>query len=188
MRRMLSMVASGCLLLAGSALAGQVENPQYTQWAKFKPGTSTTIATSSDAGGQSSKMETKTTLKEVTPDKVVIESAMSMEAGGQKMDMPAQSQEIKKMMDEAPATPSAPNAPAESPKPQTKESEETVSIAGGSYKCKVTESTVDVGGSKTVSKTWTSDEVPGSLVKMEATSDGPVKSTTKMELKAFDKK
>src|SRR5438552_17613143 len=63
MRRVMTFCA--LMLFCGSVRAGQVENPQYKDWAKYKAGTSTTIATTSDAGGQTSKMETKTTLKEV---------------------------------------------------------------------------------------------------------------------------
>ena len=188
MRRMNLLLSIGCgMVMCASVHAGQVENPQYKEWAKYKPGTSMTMSTTSDAGGQSSKMETKTTIKEVTDDHVTLETAMSMDAGGQKMDMPAQSTEIKKMMEEMPATPNA-QAPADAPKPDTKTSEESVTVGAGTFKTKLTESTMEAAGNKTVSKTWTSDDVPGGMVKMEATTDGPMKSTTKMELKALDKK
>jgi hypothetical protein len=189
MRRMALMVASVCCLMfvAASVRAGQIENPQYKEWAKYKPGTSMTMATTSDAGGQTSNMETKTTLKEVTDDKVVLDISMSMDAGGTKMNMPAQTSEIKKMID-APAADATAAAAANAPKPDTKTSDESVTVGAGTFKAKVTEATMDAGGSKTTSKTWMSDDVPGGMVKMEATTDGPMKSTTKMELKAFDKK
>jgi hypothetical protein len=177
------------MFACGSLYAGQIENPMYTQWAKFKPGTSVTLATESNTAGQTSKMETKTTLKDLTDDKLTLETAMSMDAGGQKMDMPAQTMEVKKMIDDpAAAAGAAGQAQANMPKPDTKTSDESVTVAAGTFKTKLTEATMDVGGNKTVSKTWTSDEVPGGVVKMEATSDGQMKSTTKMELKAFDKK
>ena len=112
---------------------------------------------------------------------------MSMEAAGQKMDMPAQKMEIPKAVPAAP--PADPNAPKmDAPKADTKTSEESVTVAAGTFKTKLTESTMDVAGSKTTSKVWTSDDVPGGMVKMEATTDGAMKSTTKSELKAFDKK
>lgn len=188
MRRMALMFISVCCLMfvTTSVCAEQIENPQYKEWAKYKPGTSTTMATTSDAGGQTSSMETKTTLKEVTDDKIVLDISMSMDAGGQKMNMPAQTTEIKKMID-APAAADA-TAAANAPKPDTKTSDESVTVGAGTFKAKVTEATMDAGGSKTTSKTWMSDDVPGGMVKMEASTDGPMKSTTKMELKAFDKK
>jgi hypothetical protein len=177
----------GLALICSTVRAGQVENPAYKEWAKYKPGTSITIATTSDAGGQTSKVETKTTLKEVSDDKVVLETAMSMDAGGQKMDMPAQTTEVKKMMDEMPAMPNAQTQTADA-KANTKTTDESVTTAAGTFKAKCTEATMEANGSKTTSKTWTSDEVPGGMVKMEATTDGPMKSTTKSELKAFEKK
>src|SRR5438046_402371 len=111
MRRMAILLASCSIGLICSAVRAE-DNPAYTTWAKYKPGTSVTIAMSSDMAGQTSKSETKSTLAEVTPDKVVIEVATSMEAGGQKMDMPAQKMDIPKKMEIAPATPDATPAPA----------------------------------------------------------------------------
>jgi len=187
MRRM-AMLLSACGMMFVCAAVRAEDNPAYTQWAKFKPGTSTTITMSSDAGGQTSKTETKSTLAEVTADKVVVEVAMSMEAAGQKMDMPAQKMDIPKKMDAQPAaTPDAKPDP-NTPKADTKTSDESCTVPAGTFKCKCVQSTMDVGGNKTVSKVWTSDEVPGGMVKMEATTDGPMKSVTKSELKAFDKK
>ena len=188
MRRM-AMLLSACGLMAVCASVRAEDNPMYTQWAKFKPGTSTTIVTSSEAAGQTSKTETKTTLSEVTPDKVVIETAMSMEAGGQKMDMPAQKTEIPKKMETPPATPNAtPAAQPDMPKPVSKTSDASVTVPAGTFKGKLTESTMEMAGSKTTSKVWTSDDVPGGMVKMESVTDGAMKATAKSELKAFDKK
>jgi hypothetical protein len=187
MRKMIALFSAACCTMLVASV-GAEDNPGYTSWAKFKPGTSTTMTMTSDAGGQSSKTETKTTLTEVKPDKVVLSVVMSMEAGGQKMDMPAQSMEIPKTIETPKAPDGATAAATDAAKANSKTSEETVKVGGGEYKAKVTESTVEAGGSKTVSKVWMSDEVPGGMIKMEATTDGPMKSVTKSELKAFDKK
>ena len=42
--------------------------------------------------------------------------------------------------------------------------------------------TTEQNGMKTTSKTWTSDDVPGSVVKIESESSGSMTSTTKMAL------
>ena len=170
------------------ATARAEDNPAYTQWAKYKPGTSTTIAMTSDAGGQTSKMETKSTLAEVTPDKVVIDVVTSMVAAGQKMDMPAQKMEIKKVMDPTPPMDPETQKQVDAAKANSKTSDESVTVAAGTFKTKCTETTADMNGMKTTSKVWTSDEVPGGMIKMEATTDGAMKSKTTSELKAFDKK
>jgi hypothetical protein len=188
MRRMIATFLSVCALMLVCASVRAEDNPGYTQWAKYKPGTCTTVAMTSDAGGQSSKMETKSTLAEVTPDKVVIDVVTSMEAGGQKMDMPAQKMEIKKAMDATPAPDAETQKQIDAAKANSKTSDETVTVAGGTFKAKLTESSMEANGMKTTSKVWTSDEVPGGMVKMEATTDGAMKSTTKSELKSFDKK
>jgi len=184
------LAAVSCLMLAcASVRAEQQENPAYKSWAKYKPGTSTTMVTSSDAGGQVSKTQTKSTLAEVAADKVVVDVVMSMEAAGQKMDMPAQKMEVPKMIEVPKAAPDAPVAgqPA-MPKADTKTSDADVTVGAGTFKAKLTESTMDIAGSKTSSKVWMSDDVPGGMVKMEATTDGAMKSKTTQELTAFDKK
>jgi hypothetical protein len=188
MRRLIPFLAVCCMMICSSVLAEQIENPAYTSWAKYKPGTSTTMAMSSDMGGQASKMETKTTLKEVAADKLVIEMATSMEAAGQKMDMPAQKVDVPKMIDKPAAAAGTPPADQKDPKVDAKTSEETVTVGAGTFKAKVSQATMEQGGNKTVTKTWMSDDVPGGMVKMESTTEGPMKSTSKGELKAFDKK
>jgi len=182
------MFVSVCFVLMICAAARAEDNPAYAQWAKFKPGTSTTITMNSEAAGQTSKMETKATLVEVTPEKVVVESVTSMEAGGQKMDMPAQKMEIKKAMDPAPAVDAETQKQIDAAKASAKTTDESVTVAGGTFKAKCTETTTEANGMKSVSKVWTSDEVPGGMVKMEATTSGAMASTTKGELKTFDKK
>ena len=188
MHRILAMFVSVCFVMMVCATARAEDNPAYAQWAKFKPGTSTTVSMTSEAAGQTSKMETKSTLAEVTPDKVVIDVVTSMEAGGQKMDMPAQKQEIKKAMDPSPAVDAETQKQIDAAKASAKTTDESVTVAAGTFKAKCTESTTEANGMKSVSKVWTSDEVPGGMVKMEATTSGAVASTTKGELKAFDKK
>src|SRR4051812_35574794 len=103
MRRMIALLSAACCTMLVASVRAD-DNPGYTSWARFKPGTSTTMTMTSDAGGQTSKTETKTTLTEIKPDKIVLSVVMSMEAGGQKMDMPAQSMDVPKTI-EMPKTP-----------------------------------------------------------------------------------
>jgi hypothetical protein len=63
-----------------------------------------------------------------------------------------------------------------------KEGTDKVEVGGKSYNTKTTETTTDMNGTKTVSKTWMSDEVPGGLVKMESTSSGAMDSKMTMTL------
>ena len=45
---------------------------------------------------------------------------------------------------------------------------ETIEVSGKKYKCKVYEFEGEQEGQKTSGKTWTSDEIPGLLAKMES--------------------
>jgi len=157
------------------ARAEMIDNPTYKAWAAQKVGTSVKMRMLSEAAGNKTKMETTTTLTELTPDKAVVEAKTTMEVSGQKMDLPAQKQEIPAKIDNA-------GKGTTGPKPDVKESEETVDVGGKSYKCKVTESTSEAGGNKTTAKVWMCPEVPGGMVKMVSNTDGQIKSTTTMEL------
>jgi hypothetical protein len=180
-----ALLTAAMVLTAGSFCfaAEQVDNPSYKSWAKFKAGTTVTLKTESDMAGQKSDMETTTTLVEINPDKAVIETKMSMNAGGQQMDMPAQKTDVPAKLDKTPEV--KPEDPKD--KPEVKESSEEVSIPGGKkVKAKVTETKMTANGMNTVSKVWTSEEVPGGVIKMETTMDGAMKGTTKMELTACE--
>jgi hypothetical protein len=191
MRRLAMILAGACFALMATGAVRAEDNPSYTSWAKCKPGTSTTMLTNSDMGGQSSKTETKSTLVEVTPEKCVIEIVNHIEAAGQTMDTPAQKVDIPKAMATAQANAEAvahaTGGKAEA-KAEAKSTQEEVTVPAGKFKARVTENTIEVAGTKTISKVWMSDEVPGGMVKMEATTDGAMKSTSKGELVKIEKK
>ncbi|HET6251791.1 MAG TPA: hypothetical protein VFE47_29165 [Tepidisphaeraceae bacterium] len=177
----------GALALVLSAGMAQAANsPVYDSWAKLKPGSSVTVHTVSEAAGQKSEMEMTYVLDEVQAEKVVIEVKTSMLAPA-KMELPARKQDIPRGTAATPTTPAAPSAPA-TPTPNVKQSEESVTIAGKAFKCKVTEATNDQSGMKTASKTWTCPEMPNMLVKMEASTTGTVASKATMQVTKVDLK
>src|SRR5688572_485774 len=159
-----------------------VENPQYASWAKHKPGTTITMKMSQAMGGQNRDMELKQTLKEVTPNEVTLELQMS--AMGQ--SMPAQPLKIKSKVSpqEAKYGQLPPGAKAD-----IKElGNESVTVGGQTYDCKVSEVTGEAEGTKSSGKLWRSDAVPGEVVKMEMTSEGAMGGTMTMELVSVEKK
>ena len=191
MRRMFALsvgAVAALMFVCGTARAEKKENPMYTMWAKFKPGSSATISAVSDMAGQTTKSETKTTLKSVSDDKVVLEMATSMDMGGNKMEMPPQSMDIPKMVDVPADAKPTPTDPGKDVKTDAKTAEESVTVKAGTFKAKMTETKMDQGGSKMTSKAWTSDEVPGGVVKMEVVGEGEMKMTVKSELSAMEKK
>jgi hypothetical protein len=159
-----------------------VDNPQYASWAKHKPGTSVTMKMSQEMGGQSRDMELKQTLKEVKPDEVTVE--LQMTAMGQSMPPTPLKIKSKVPPDEAKYGQLPPGAKAD-----IKEmGNESVTVAGQTYNCKVSEVTGEAEGMKSAGKLWRSDEVPGEVVKMEMNTEGANAGTMKMELVSVEKK
>jgi hypothetical protein len=180
---MLSQIlVAACVVACGSvAFAEQIDNPAYTAWAKFKPGTSVTTKTEtvSKMGGTENKMEMTTTTKlvDLKPDEATIEMTTQMKMGG--ADMPASTTPPQKI----PAKIDKPaDAGGTAPKVDKKEGTDKVEVGGKTYNTKTVETTTDANGMKTTAKVWQSDEVPGGMVKMESTTTGAMESTSKMTL------
>lgn len=154
-----------------------IDNPAYTNWAKFKPGTLVKYSMEVNAMGNASSTETTQTLKNVAADKVTVEMKSSMVVAGNKMDMPPTLQEIPAKI-KKPDTSAV--QPADAPKTET--STEDVQAAGKTYSCKKTTVSSDQNGMTTKATTWTCDDVPSGVVKLEAETSGSMTSSTKMVL------
>lgn len=163
--------------LAAMATAEQIDNPQYTQWAKFKVGAYVTMKSTTDMGEFKTENEMTTKLISLTPEKAVIEMTGFSIAMGNKVEMPPQTTEIPAKMDK-PELPAGLDPGAEGPKPTTSEGEEEVTIDGRTVKCKWFQSVIEDGGNKTVSKSWICEDVPGGVVKVETTMEGQTKMTS----------
>jgi hypothetical protein len=128
--------------------------PKHHPWASFKPGSWVKIRSTSGAHVS----ETKTTLLEKTADKVVLENELT--TNGQvtrtKFDLP-----LAGYTNDVPPGVTV-----------IKRGSETLTVAGKSLVCEMLETEMDAGGAKIQSKTWSSDQVPGSLVKSVNTSSG----------------
>jgi hypothetical protein len=154
------------LLAAVALLAGGVredmDNPQYKAWSKCKPGAFVKFKMTTEVAGTKTESEMTTKLVELSAEKAVVETAMVFGGNalpGAKQEIPAK---IKKVEGQA---------NVEKPK----EGEEEIEVAGKKVKAKWVESTIDAGGTKTVSKVWMSDEVPGGTVKVE--TKGPASTS-----------
>lgn len=174
-----------CLALVNVVRADDmIDNPAYQQWAKFNKGTSVTHTTESTSMNNTTTMTTTSTLSDLTPDKATVQVMPSVMVNGNKVDMPAQIQDIpakiKKPADSTGAQ------PADAPK--TDSSKEDVQAIGKTFSCTKTTVTTDQNGMTSKATTWTCDDVPGGVVKMEAEVSGAVQSTTKMNLTAMDVK
>lgn len=156
----------------GKTDTGKVDAPKgfvYDMWAawnSFGEGSSVTLETVSDFGGNKSTMKTTTTIKKKEADKITVEDVMEM-AGNK---MPATSREIKKPG----STPVEGNCPVcgkafKDHKDESKWSEESCKAGDKELKCNVMEAAAkNCKGedNPTKMKAWYSKDVPGWTVKM----------------------
>ncbi|HEX8325215.1 MAG TPA: hypothetical protein VF595_15035 [Tepidisphaeraceae bacterium] len=178
-----ALVLSGTL---GAAARAEV-NPEYQSWSKCKPGATVKIAGTSEAMGQKSSQTITTKLLELTPEKAVVESSVSIDMMGQTMNQPAVKRDVPAAVT-PPDTSKLDPAVAEKIKAaikDVKKGEETITVAGKSYKCTTTEAASDANGMKSVTKSWNSAEVPGGMVKVEVSTTGQMTSKSTMELVEF---
>ena len=132
-------------------------------WQKFKPGSSATMVANIGAGGYSMQMSKKESLVEVSSDKVVIETTVSMNMGGTPRSNPPVRRTI---------------SPGSERHDEMKEvGHEKVEAAGKTWDCDVLEGSAMLparGGPPTASKAriWINTDVPGGVVKIAVTG-GP---------------
>jgi hypothetical protein len=145
--------------------ADVVDSPRYQAWSKFKVGSSHTLSGTMNGGAVPVQTEMTQKLVELTDDHVTIETTATTTVMGRSHTMPPRSQSI-------PAK--------EEMKDVTELGNEKVDAMGKTFDCKVYEITkgppVATGrptqpnqesGGK--AKIWVSPEVPGGVVKLEAT-------------------
>lgn len=140
-----------------------VDYPEYKSWSAFQAGASVTIATTSETDGKKSESESVLKLLEIDPKKAVVETT----TGGKtsKREIPAKL-EIK------PGPQPAPRMQVK----ERKEGRETVEIDGRKLECRWVFERREEDYTTTEIKTWTSEKVPGGLVREESTvrHGGPV--------------
>jgi hypothetical protein len=182
------MFVVAVLMLWGSVAVAQdpVPNPEFTGWAKQPKGTSITFKITSSTAGTTSETTMIHTLVEVGADKVVVESATAIKANGMEFKTPAVKRDVAKSIPLA-AGVKKEDVAGGKPPGTFEEGTETLKISGVEVKAKWYRFKSESGDVKTESKMWMSEDVPGLMVKMEATTSGPVESKTKMELVEFKK-
>jgi hypothetical protein len=145
----------------------KVANDTYTEWSRYKVGAFVEMTTESDSSGNKSTVKMTTKLLELTPEKLVLEMTMVSKMGAQEYPMPAQKQDVPKMV-EVPDV----KAPEVKPEEKPKEGSETIEVAGKKVACKTLESVTEVSGMKTTSKTWLTKEIPGGWAKQTSKTEG----------------
>ena len=184
----LSVLSAVVLTLgAGPALAQEtIENAEFTSWSKFKKGTTITTKVSQTAGGMTTETTFTLTLADVAADKVVLDSSTVIKAMGMEFKQPAVKRDVPKTIALPKGTPKPP-APGTKPEGTYGEGTETLKVGGTEVKAKWYKVKSDMGGIKSDVKMWVSEDIPGGMVKMEATTSAPAASESKLEIVEFKK-
>jgi len=170
------------VLMPGIAAAEDtIPSPEFASWNKFKKGTSVTLKMTSAVAGMNNETTVTTTLVETGPDKLVIETASVVKVAGMVIKSPPFKREVAKTV-KVPDGIKKEDIQGGKPPGTVEEGTETLKIAGAEINTKWYKVKSEAAGTKTESKMWTSEDVPGLMVKMEATTAGALASTTKLEL------
>jgi hypothetical protein len=181
MRSILTILA---LVVVGAvSRAEPMENPEFASWSKFKPGTSLTMKTVSQLKDIKSEVKVTTKLVEVGAEKLVLEMESISVLNGMEFKAPAMKRDVPKTVD-VPKTPEQAVAKPGKPEGTTEEGTETVKVSGTEVKTKWFKYKSKANGVEVDGQTWTSDEIPGGMVKM-LTNAGETKMT--MEVVEFKK-
>jgi hypothetical protein len=166
----------------------KVDSPIYKHWARFKPGAFSVVRTERMAKGPKAEMieaefTVTTTLKEVTPERVVVELEIVTVGENEKAEMLPRKQAYPAKIEKDEAL------KMEDPKKGDKvedaevvgveQGEEEIRVGDKKIKCKWLETKSRQGDQTTTTKAWTSDEVPGQVVKMVVTMEGKGEMTSK---------
>lgn len=142
----------------------EAENPQYKTWARFPKGTVAVERTITETEGNDAKTVTTVTYKllEVTPEHVELESqASTRRYDGHESNNPPNTYTVPRLLRLPPGM-----KKDDFGKPKgSEQGEETVTVAGRAYKAKWYKGTDRNEAGEVFVQTWTSDDMPGGLVK-----------------------
>lgn len=159
------------------ALAESIDNPAFASWAKMKKGTTVTLKQSSEFAGQKSESTSISTLVDLTADVATIELVNVIKVGDMEIKTPPTKVEVKKMTELPPGKKKEDYA---KPEGLVDQGSEAITVDGVEYKTKWQSVKLKSGDTDIESKSWTCDDVPGLVVKLESKSKtmGMVSTTT----------
>jgi hypothetical protein len=184
MPRTVLAAAVALVLVAGPALAQDKDtypNPEFATWSNCKVGTSVTLRTITEAAGMKTELLVTNTLVEQGAEKVVVEVTTTIKTNGMEIKAPAQKRVVTKTIVLKKGDKKDDVFKGQAPG-KTEEGTETLKVAGLEVKAKWYKAANDLGGVKSETKHWVSDDVPGMVVKSVTTTTGAVNSTNTTEL------
>ncbi len=168
------------MVLPAFAAEESIDNPTYLSWAKFKVGAQVRYRQEMDMAGNKTESEIVYSLVEITPEKAVVEMKVATIIMGNKTEMPATKVEYLAKVPKTNLPQAA--APETQIKSDSKQGDEEIDVVGKKMKCHFIETTTEQNGGPIVSKIYTSDEIPGTLVKSVTNMEKPMKITTTIVL------
>jgi hypothetical protein len=165
----------------GSAAAApreQVENPQYKSWATFPKGTTVVLRSVTRADGHPAVTTTTRTytLLDLTDAEAVIEMrARTQRYDGVEINNPPEKLTVPKRIA---LPPGVSKTEFEKPAGGDEQGEETVTVGGKEYKTRFSRSRGRNEAGEVLGQVWSSDAVPGGLVKSVTRTPGVGKTTT----------
>src|SRR5271156_3291452 len=175
------LAASLFLMAADDSHPPEPANPEYAQWAHFKPGTYVTLerkllehrennvgvveAMAHPSSAQVVRINTK--LVDLNKDKAILEETRVDIDEGSETEMPADKVTLFANGEISNASDSLYEKQPKQPTVKETEGDEDVTVMGNKIKTHWVETSIQNGRELSSSKDWLSDDVPGGLVKEE---------------------
>jgi hypothetical protein len=160
------IVSAGTLVFfaaAAGAAAEEVDHPAYLSWAQRPVGTAVTLRSLTVCGSNTITTTTTTTLKQLKPDRAVLEIRRKSDATGTRVE---NAPEIYEQRRKFPLFPGVRKEDIGKPLKPIEQGAETLKLAGQEFKTVWFDSrTKGDGGLDWHIRTWMSEDVPGRLVK-----------------------
>ncbi len=176
-----SLLGASIFVMAADDSHTPPPNPEYQQWAHFKPGTYVTLerkilehhennigvveAMAHPPGGTVMRINTK--LVDLDKDKAILEETRVDLGEGSETEMPADKVTLFANDEISHADESLMEKPAKQEVVKQTEGDEDVEVMGNKIKTHWVQTSVKTGPELSTSKDWLSDDVPGGLVKEE---------------------
>lgn len=154
-----------------------VENPLYTRWAKFKPGTMARIETVTENPKIRIEQTTVYKLIEVSDAKVVVDLSIEIRQGGRKDPGPSQTFTHQRWFT---LPPGRTKESIIKPANFTEQGTEKIKVTGKEVDATWYKSKSRVEAGDTFTKEWYSDDVPGGLVKEESETPAAQSKTRRL--------
>ncbi len=194
--------ASLLLMAADDSHPPPPANPEYAQWARFKPGTYVTLerkvlehrdanvgvveAMAHPPGAAVMRINTK--LIDLNKDKAVLEETRTDLGEGSETEMPADKVTLFANGEISNAKESLWEKPPNQEPAKETEGDEDLTVMGNKIKAHWVETSVKTGNELSTSKEWLSDDVPGGLLKEEVKKTVGGKILVESETKVIDYK